>query len=93
MTYFINIAKADSIGISNRRVMSSLTKSEQCCRKLCIAERAPARPSNVTCHVNASPRAFSLSSSLVERGNEFLHSNNIRGNRPFTTAVPKNEGV
>lgn len=88
MTYFVNIANADSIGVSRRLVMSSLTNSGQCSRKLCIAERAPARPSRVTCHVNASPRAFSLSSSLLERGNEFLQRSSILGNSPFTTAVP-----
>ena len=45
--------------------------------------------STLTCHVNASPLAFSESNSLFERGNEFLQSNNIRGRRPFTTGTPR----
>lgn len=42
-----------------------------------------------TCQVKASPRAFSESNSLFERGNEFLHNNTIRGNKPRTTELPK----
>jgi hypothetical protein len=42
------MAKADSIGTRRRVVISSLTKSGQWKRKLCIEDNAPARPSNVT---------------------------------------------
>lgn len=51
--------------------------------------KAPALPSSVTCQVNASPRAFSLSISLLDLGNEFFHKSNIRGRRPRTTPTPK----
>uniref|UniRef100_A0A1A9VLA4 Uncharacterized protein n=1 Tax=Glossina austeni TaxID=7395 RepID=A0A1A9VLA4_GLOAU len=84
-----DMARALSIGVIKRLVMSSVTKSGQFRRKLCITESAPALPSNVTCQVKESPRAFSDSSSLLERGNECLHNSNIRGNKPFTTEEPK----
>lgn len=42
-----------------------------------------------TCQVNASPLAFSDSSSLDDRGNEFLHKRSIRGRSPRTTLTPK----
>lgn len=87
--YLVSMARADSIGVRSRLVMSSFNNSGQWSRKLCIADKAPARPSSVTCQVKASPRAFSLSSSLVERGKEFLQSKSIRGKRPLTTAVPR----
>lgn len=82
------MARALSMGVISRREMSSVTSSEQCKRKLCMTDRAPARPSSVTCHVNASPRAFSDSISLPDRGNELRHSSSIRGSRPLTTGTP-----
>lgn len=87
--YFESIARADSTGISSLLMISSLTSSGQFCRKLCIEESAPARPSSVTCHVKASPLAFSESSSFEERGKELRHNSNIRGNNPLTTGTPK----
>lgn len=68
--------------------MSSVRSSEQCNRKLCITDKAPALPSRVTCQVKASPRAFSDSISLPERGNEFRHNNSMRGKSPLTTGTP-----
>lgn len=38
--------------------------------------------------MKASPLAFSDSSSLFDRGKEFLHSNSILGSRPLTTGTP-----
>lgn len=42
----------------------------------------------LTCQVNASPLAFSDSSSLDDRGKEFLHKRSIRGKSPRTTLTP-----
>lgn len=49
LTYLVNMARADSTGVNILLAISSVTNSGQFCRKLCIAERAPALPSNVTC--------------------------------------------
>jgi hypothetical protein len=87
-THLISIAKALSIGVSNLLVMSSVNSPLQFSRKLCITDKAPARPSSVTCHVNASPRAFSDSSSFVDRGKALRHSSNILGSKPLTTGTP-----
>lgn len=92
-SYFVSIANADSIGLSSLLVISSFTNSGQCCRKLCIAVSAPARPSNVTCQVKASPLAFSESSSLFDLGKEFLQSRSILGKRPLTTGTPKHNKI
>lgn len=43
----------------------------------------------LACQVNASPLAFSDSSSLEDRGKEFLHKRSIRGKSPRTTLTPK----
>jgi hypothetical protein len=83
-----NIVNADSIGVNSLRLTSSVANLLQCVRKLDIADRAPALFSSVICHVNASPRAFSDSSSFEERGNEFFQSNNILGSNPLTTGGP-----
>lgn len=69
-TYSTSIVNALSIGFKNRLVMSSVRSSGQFNRKLCITDRAPARPSSVTCQVNASPRAFSDFNSFSDCGNE-----------------------
>ena len=57
----------------------------------CLPARAPALPSSVTCHVKASPRAFSDSSSLVDLGKALRHSSNIRGKCCFTTGGPSTD--
>lgn len=88
LTYLTSIANADSMGVSNRRIISSVTSSGQFCIKLCIVERAPALPSRVTCQVKESPRAFSESNSFVDLGNEFLHNSSILGSNPRTTGTP-----
>ncbi|CAN7946968.1 unnamed protein product, partial [Ixodes hexagonus] len=83
------MSSADSTGDRILLTISSEASSLQCFRKLAIAGNAPERPSRVTCQVNASPRTFSDSSSLVERGKEFFHSSNIRGRRLLTTGGPE----
>lgn len=72
-------------------MISSVNSSEQCKRKLCITDSAPALPSNVTCQVNASPRAFSDRNSFSDWGNEYLHSSNILGSSPLQTGTPEDE--
>lgn len=57
-------------------------------KKIILPPRAPALPSSVTCHVNASPLTFSDSSSLMDLGNAFLHSNSILGRWFFITEGP-----
>lgn len=88
-TYSTSMVSALSIGFRKRLVISSVNNSEQCNRKLCITDRAPALPSSVTCQVNASPRAFSDFKSFSDCGNELRHSSNILGSRPFTTGTPR----
>lgn len=56
--------------------------------KSCLPQRAPARPSSVTCQVNESPRVFSVSRSLGHDGKMHFHSNSIRGRWCWTTAGP-----
>lgn len=53
-----------------------------------LPQRAPARPSRVTCHVNESPRVFSVSRSLGDDGKTHFHSKSIRGRWYWTTAGP-----
>jgi hypothetical protein len=43
----------------------------------------------LTCHVNASPLAFSDSSSFEDLGKEFRQRRSIRGRRARTTVFPK----
>lgn len=45
--YLISIARADSIGINNLLIISSVTSSLQLNKKLWIDARAPARPSKI----------------------------------------------
>lgn len=82
------MAKADSIGGSSFRMKSSVTSSGQFCTKLCMADSAPARPSNVNCQVKASPLAFSESSSLGDLGNMFLQNKRNLGKTSRTTGTP-----
>lgn len=56
--------------------------------KFHLPQRAPARPSSVTCQVNESPRVFSVSKSLGDDGKMHFHSNSIRGRWCWTTAGP-----
>lgn len=53
-----------------------------------LPQRAPARPSSVTCQVNESPRVFSVSRSLGDDGKMHFHSSSIRGRWCWTTAGP-----
>jgi len=53
-----------------------------------LPQRAPARPSRVTCHVNESPLVFSVSRSLGDDGKTHFHSKSIRGRWYWTTAGP-----
>jgi hypothetical protein len=46
--------------------------------KVNLPERAPARPSRVTCHVNESPRLFSVSRSLEAAGKTHFHNSRTR---------------
>ncbi|CAN8009030.1 unnamed protein product, partial [Ixodes pacificus] len=81
-----SISSADSTGDKILLTISSEASSLQCGVDSQLS--APDRPSRVTCQVNASPRTFSDSSSLVERGKEFFHSSSIRGRRLLTTGGP-----
>ncbi|CAN7950227.1 unnamed protein product, partial [Ixodes hexagonus] len=91
------MSSADSTGDRILLTISSEASSLQLLRSCRLAGvgsvdsqlSAPERPSRVTCQVNASPRTFSDSSSLVERGKEFFHSSNIRGRRLLTTGGPE----
>lgn len=49
--YFISIDTADSIGVNNLLIISSLTSSGQFNRKLYIDDKAPPLPSKVTCNM------------------------------------------
>lgn len=53
-----------------------------------LPQRAPARPSRVTCHVNESPRLFSVSRSLGDTGKTHFHSSRTRVRWRVTTAGP-----
>lgn len=46
--------------------------------KLNLPQRAPARPSKVTCHVKESPRLFSVSRSLGDTGKTHFHKSSTR---------------
>lgn len=46
--------------------------------KLDLPQSAPARPSKVTCHVNESPRLFSVSRSLGDTGKTHFHNSRTR---------------
>lgn len=56
--------------------------------KLNLPQRAPARPSKVTCHVKESPRLFSVSRSLGDTGKTHLHKSSTRARWWLTNAGP-----
>jgi len=84
------MAKAASTGCKSLLPASSPVANEgQCNNRLCMAAKAPARPSKATCQVKTSPRAFSDSSSLADRGNALRHKSSIRGSTGRAAAGPR----
>lgn len=87
--YLVSMASAASTGCKSLLPASSpVANVGQCNKRLCIAARAPARPSKATCQVKTSPRAFSDSNSFADHGKALRHNRSIRGSKGRDAAGP-----